>query len=100
MGRCWRRPSFMLRFVGLLLLIVFILSIVRTIASVVKASLRELTSGSRPRANGESSGPKVIGELKKDPVCGTYISTQTEFRKIVHGETVYFCSASCRDKYK
>jgi YHS domain-containing protein len=54
-----------------------------------------------PDARGQrpSSG-SVIGELKKDPVCGTFISTQTPFQRAARGETYYFCSAECRDKFK
>ncbi len=40
------------------------------------------------------------GELKKDPVCGTFISTSSAVQKAVHGETYYFCSPECRDKFK
>lgn len=39
------------------------------------------------------------GELKKDPVCGTYVSADTSVSKRVGGQTVYFCSAACRDSY-
>jgi YHS domain-containing protein len=39
------------------------------------------------------------GELKKDPVCGTFISTATAF-EILAGQTYYFCSTECRDKFK
>jgi YHS domain-containing protein len=48
----------------------------------------------RPPAAGK------LGELKKDPVCGTFISTETAFQKSVKGETLYFCSMQCRDNYK
>jgi YHS domain-containing protein len=37
--------------------------------------------------------------LKKDPVCGTYVSAASSLREKVAGETVYFCSAECRAKY-
>jgi YHS domain-containing protein len=40
------------------------------------------------------------GELKKDPVCGTFISTATAMQKRAGGETYYFCSAECRDNFK
>jgi YHS domain-containing protein len=40
------------------------------------------------------------GELKKDPVCGTYVSTDTSVTKRIDGHTIYFCSAACRDKYR
>jgi YHS domain-containing protein len=41
----------------------------------------------------------VGGELKRDPVCGTFVATSTAFKKTVRGETIHFCSADCRDKY-
>jgi len=38
--------------------------------------------------------------LHKDPVCGVYISAETGVARTVGGETVYFCSPECRDKYR
>lgn len=40
------------------------------------------------------------GDLKKDPVCGTFVSTTSSLNKTVNGEVVYFCSIACRDKFK
>ena len=40
------------------------------------------------------------GELKKDPVCGTYVSADASVTKRINGETVFFCSPACRDKYR
>lgn len=40
------------------------------------------------------------GELKKDPVCGTYVSAATALQEKIKGETVYFCSKECREKFK
>jgi YHS domain-containing protein len=40
------------------------------------------------------------GELKRDPVCGTFISTSTALQKKVGGEVYYFCSETCRDRFK
>jgi len=39
------------------------------------------------------------GELRKDPVCGTYVSTVASLSEKVKGEMVYFCSSECRDKF-
>ena len=41
----------------------------------------------------------LSGELKKDPSCGTYISSATSIKETVGGETLHFCSKECRDKY-
>ncbi|MGA3041005.1 MAG: hypothetical protein ABSF54_09490 [Bryobacteraceae bacterium] len=40
------------------------------------------------------------GELKKDPVCGTYVSADTSVTKKIDGRIVHFCSPACRDKYR
>lgn len=39
------------------------------------------------------------GELKKDPVCGTYVSTSASFTRTVNGQVVHFCSKACGDRY-
>jgi YHS domain-containing protein len=43
------------------------------------------------------SGP--VAELKKDPVCGAYVSTAGSVSRSIKGQVIYFCSAECRDKY-
>ena len=43
------------------------------------------------------SGP--VAELKKDPVCGAYVSTATSISRSIKGQLIYFCSNECRDKY-
>ena len=40
------------------------------------------------------------GELKKDPVCGTYVSPDASVTKRIDGQMIYFCSTACRDKYR
>ncbi len=39
------------------------------------------------------------GELKKDPVCGTYVSAAGSFTRSVNGQVIHFCSKECRDRY-
>ncbi len=40
-----------------------------------------------------------VGELHKDPVCGTYVSEATTFRRQLSGKTIYYCSDACRQKH-
>lgn len=57
----------------------------------------------RPRQQAPPSAePNVVagGELKKDPVCGTYVSTGASVTRTVNGELLHFCSKECRDKYR
>jgi YHS domain-containing protein len=68
---------------------------------LVRAIVARLFSPSRsgkiaPRRQSE---PTAGGELKKDPVCGTYVSAAAGITRTVKGETLYFCSRECRDKY-
>jgi YHS domain-containing protein len=55
-----------------------------------------------PRPEAAPAQPTVIagGELKKDPVCGTYVSAALSVTRSVNGEMVHFCSKECRDKYR
>jgi YHS domain-containing protein len=84
---------FFFRLVLPLLILLFVRSLLRTIF----AGIRSAAVQSRPPA-----APPVPagGELKKDPVCGTYVSTAASLSQKVEGELVYFCSKECRDKYK
>ncbi len=51
--------------------------------------------------SGVSPGAPGVGrELRKDPVCGTFIPIDSSLQQKVNGEIVYFCSAGCRDRFK
>jgi len=40
------------------------------------------------------------GELKKDPVCGTFVAVASSIKSNVDGQVIHFCSTACRDKYQ
>lgn len=70
-----------------------------------RSLLRNFLEGFRGRPTAPSAGrqaPTVAsgGELKKDPVCGTYVSTAVSVTRSVDGHLVHFCSKECRDKYR
>ena len=71
---------------------------------LVRSVLKSLFAGSPHRVpqNRASEVPPVtaVGELKKDPVCGTYVSTGASIKRSVNGEVLHFCSQECRDKYR
>jgi YHS domain-containing protein len=72
---------------------------------LVRAILRSIIEGYRsalgPRtAAGQPAAVRSEGELKKDPVCGTYVSTAASITRTVNGEILYFCSQECCDKYR
>ena len=78
-----------------IILISFIRSVVGILAKALGGFLGPAASGRRP-----SSEPQKIGELKRDPVCGTYVSTATSVKRTIAGEVVHFCSVECSDKYR
>jgi len=54
------------------------------------------------RSAEQAAKPQVTpgGELKKDPVCGTYVSAATAVTRTVKGNILYFCSQACSEKYR
>ena len=81
-----------------------IMSVIRSVLGIIGKAFSGLSDTSSPQAGTSgsrpSSKPSPGGELKKDPVCGTFISTATAFQKFSQGQTYYFCSTECRDKFK
>lgn len=41
----------------------------------------------------------VTGETRRDPVCGTFVSTELSLRAFQNGREEHFCSEECREKY-
>ncbi len=55
--------------------------------------------GSKKKKDRFTLKNEKIGDMVKDPVCGTYVSTNSDIR-VRDGEKVYyFCSYECRDKF-
>jgi YHS domain-containing protein len=65
---------------------------------LVRSVLRGIFAGLQLPRKPQPSVP-AGGQLKKDPVCGTYVSTLTGITTRAKGELVYFCSEECRKKY-
>ena len=77
---------------------VIILTLLRSVVEAVgKAFAGATSSPSTPPA--ERPSGQSPQSLKKDPVCGTFVSEATAMQKSKGGETYYFCSAECRDKF-
>lgn len=80
---------------------VIVLTLLRSVLEAVgKAFAGGATHSPSPSSSSAEAphGP-VSQSLKKDPVCGTFVSEATAVRKTKDGETYYFCSAACRDKF-
>jgi YHS domain-containing protein len=82
--------------------VVLVITVLRSVIGIVVKGFGEAF---RSDSSAQAPGPRPSavptgGELKKDPVCGTFISTSTALQKKAGGETYYFCSTACRDKFK
>ena len=91
----------MLRYLIVDLLLPFLaFLLLRSFLRSLFQSRREVTRP--PRNAPPPSRPSVMvgGELKKDPVCGTYVSTGASVMLTVDGQVLHFCSKECRDKYR
>jgi YHS domain-containing protein len=96
------RPAFMIRFliVRLLLPLIALLlirGVIRTLVTGFQTAARRTASG--PQAASHRDIPSAT-ELKKDPVCGTYVSTATSLTRTINGKQVHFCSEECLNKYR
>ena len=66
--------------------------LVATSAWAQDNKLPELASGATKSALAQEA-------LKKDPVCGTFVAPSTAVQKEKDGQTYFFCSPTCRDKF-
>ena len=61
-------------------------------------SVRTVDQATRGRESGAAPASGV--QMAKDPVCGTYVVPDNALSVKIGGQTVYFCSAACRDKFR
>lgn len=72
------------------------------VVAVVRSLLAQLF---RTFAQSKTQTPSPVarssgGELKKDPVCGTFVPVASSVKKDINGQVLHFCSIACRDKFK
>lgn len=52
-----------------------------------------------PSSRGSSEARVISGEMKKDPQCGTYVSTELSLKSKIGGEVLHFCSRRCQEEF-
>ena len=70
----------------------------------LRSLLKNLFSSGDSGVARQSAAPQAppaqaTSELKKDPVCGIYVSAAVSLTRTVNGQVLHFCSPECRDKY-
>ncbi len=83
-----------LKMIRLLVAIIIVYLIYRLAKTFLLPSGR--TSGSFPKSPAPIEGEDMV----KDPYCNTYIPLSEAYKASVNGETLYFCSKECFEKYK
>ena len=57
-------------------------------------------SGQAPTRTPEQEGLAMVDDVMvKDPFCKTYFAKKQGIKSVIDGQTHYFCSSTCRDKY-
>jgi len=85
-----------------LILAILLISLLRPLFGLLARLFLNATVGPERRSTTPPSGPPSAGgpeALKKDPVCGTFVAPSTALVKDKGGQTYYFCSPACRDKF-
>jgi YHS domain-containing protein len=74
----------------------------------IRYFLRELLPAVFSQAKFSHPGPQKYsrdqgvkyGKMERDPICGIYVDTATSPHATFAGETRYFCSSNCLDKFR
>ena len=91
----------MFRLLFRFLALVIFFAIVRYLfVAVVGLFAKAVNPQARTSSQNQAGHGSKGGELKQDPVCGTFVPTATSVKQTVNGQLVHFCSVACRDKYK
>ena len=91
----------MLRLLSYMLLAIVLITLLRSVIGLMTRVFLQVMRASVSSGSGESRRAPVAvnGELKKDPVCGTYVAMSGSPYKTIGHETFYFCSLECREKF-
>ena len=90
----------MFRALFYLILAIIAISVLRGVIGFLASLFTNATVGPERREGTPRSKDVIKAEaLKKDPVCGTFVAPSTALRKERDGQTYYFCSPACRDKF-
>jgi len=92
----------MIRAVLYIFISLLLITFVRMVMGMILRTMKEMMSPAaapHPGVRDQPPSTPITGELKRDPVCGTFVPVNTSFRKTINGESFCFCSADCRDKY-
>ena len=81
--------------------LLFILKLIRNyLGGPAQRSPNAKPGNPRGKAGTGGTLERQGGQLVRDPQCGTYIPVNSSVHLVSGRDTLYFCSASCRDAYR
>jgi YHS domain-containing protein len=86
-----------------ILRIFVLLFVLKMIRSFLGGPAQRSPNAGRGTPRGKAPGQQVVrqgGQLVRDPHCGTYVPMNNSVHLVSGRDTLYFCSASCRDAYR
>ncbi len=86
--------SYIIRFLFLLLIFYLLKKVFSSLFSSAKGTSRRV----RPDSS-RGSGAIKRDQVEKDPVCGMFVAREAAVTFQRNGETIYFCSEKCREKF-
>jgi YHS domain-containing protein len=81
---------------GFVLDVLFALFVARAAWKLVQGFMDGYTGQTQARRK----GPIQSVHMSRDPVCGTYVIPNAALAIADGSRQVFFCSATCRDKYR
>jgi YHS domain-containing protein len=86
---------------GFILDVVFTLVAIRAIWKLLQGIKIGMSVHTAEPPQSRGTGVPQHGvQMVKDPVCGTYVVPDRAVSLHTGRQTIYFCSADCRDKYR
>jgi YHS domain-containing protein len=88
----------MLRTLLFLILSLFAITLLRGIIGIITKAFTSSSNAPEPRRS--AGAAPAAGVLRKDPVCGVYVSEALAVRWETDGQILFFCSEKCREEYR
>lgn len=93
----------MIRILASLFEFVLIIAVGRLLGRVIEAlrGKKNAQVDAHSRNSSAAMPPRTVeGRMARDPMCGTFVSTELSHRLDLPAGTLHFCSAGCRDRYE
>ena len=88
-----------LEFLALLMFFAVARAVIGAAGRLFTGGMQAPSANQTPPRSAQDTVLQSAGELRKDPVCGTFVPISTSLKRVVNGETVYFCSADCQKRF-